>query len=205
MIDKVEYFNRSPDALKVPERRMTTQVSFLPIYQQSTKAHIRTDVTWYYQRIPIPYTSGNVVRQIASIQYIEIELEILVVGHIILKKHAKCKAPVGWPSQPSYSCFEAIVNHFVCCATVDYLSRVIEVLVVIEIINLLFGLHHTKTYPAFGTFYQLGVQPVVYAHCVGFGIIGAEILQAYIVDVVGYYIPHPFEISFRSKPSGTIK
>ena len=83
---QIKHLQAGPDILKIAERVMAAAVAFFTVQQQQAKPNVYANVWLYDERVPVLYAAGNVVRHIAAVQKVQVNLEIFVGGEVILQK-----------------------------------------------------------------------------------------------------------------------
>src|SRR5437773_12087182 len=98
---QIEYFKTGPDIIKTKKWAMAAPVASVSIEQQSTEPNVHSDVGLNDQGISILDTAGNIVRKIAAIDHVQVDLKIFICRQVILEEHPECNQPVGRSSHPA--------------------------------------------------------------------------------------------------------
>src|SRR5690242_9101543 len=123
---------------------MTSPVAAISFKQQHTETNVDADIWVDDESITIFYATGNIVRKIASVDHIEVNLEIFIGRKIILEEHSKRDEPVCRPPKPTSRYLRAVNRS---------IERIKGVLSVVIIFNVFFRAHNAKTDPTLGIFH----------------------------------------------------
>ena len=107
-VDEVEHFQGGPDILEVAEGAVAAAVAFFAVQQQGAKAYVDANIGVDGEGVAVAQVAGYVEWQVASIQEIQVGLEVLVGGQVVLEEDAEVKQPVGWAPYPAHLCLCAV-------------------------------------------------------------------------------------------------
>src|SRR6185437_15449430 len=101
-VDQVEDLEGSPDVVKAAEGVMAPAMALFAIEEQRAETDIDADIGVDGQSIPIMQIAGDAEREIAAIQEIQIGLEVLIGGEVVLEKQTEGEQPVGRAAYPAH-------------------------------------------------------------------------------------------------------
>jgi hypothetical protein len=77
-VKKVKYLESGSNVIKTAGRAVAPAAASVGVKQHGTETDIHPDVRFNDSRIPVLHASGNIVRQIGTIQCIKIDPEIFI-------------------------------------------------------------------------------------------------------------------------------
>src|SRR5882757_666229 len=101
-VDQVEDFEGGPDIFEVAEGAVAAAVAFFAVEQQGAEPDVDTDIGVDGEAVAIAEVAGDIERQVAAVQEIQVGFEVLVGGEIVLEKEPEVEEPVAGPSYPAH-------------------------------------------------------------------------------------------------------